>query len=393
VVRRLIQQKVITPADLPEEVAAALAVRSTAPSDLPPPPAPDQTAAGYDQAFLPAAIALPGRGPNRRALPYIHFSVVLDTERRLAAVAASNLDRSKRVVLPRAAAGFAPDPNVPAQEQADPKWFASPNIDFGHLATRQEISWGAPFTGDDPELARKLDGAVNVLTNAAPQFDTFNRYLWAGVERWILAEHNREAARVTIFTGPVFAADDPLIGGARVPRRFFKIAVSPKAPGSTALVVDAFLASQFQDGTDEKIARTDFSPDAYRVSVGEIERLTGLDFGAAVREAGTSDAAASSTAVAKPKPNVTVYFQFAGMSREDAVNLSNRLKALGWQIPGEERTGAAAKQNEVRYGAETDRAAAEMLVADLQALGASKTMTAKRNASIKPGIIEIWVSR
>jgi hypothetical protein len=30
----------------------------------------------------------------------------------------------------------------------------------------------------------------------------------------------------------------------------------------------------------------------------------------------------------------TVYFQFAGMTREDAVEISNRIKALRWEIPG-----------------------------------------------------------
>lgn len=392
VLRRLAERNVITRADLPEEVATAVFPTAAPQPDLRPAPTQDQTAAGYDPAFLLVSIPLPGLTPQRRRADYQHYSVVLDTGRRLAAVAASNLDREKRVVLPRAAMGFAPDPNLPPDVQADPNWFKSDEIDHGHLVTRQEISWGPAFTGNDPELSRKLVGMVNVLTNVAPQFDTFNRYVWSDLEEWILTEHNKRAARVAIFTGPVLEADDPVIDGGRVPRRFWKIAVSRKAPGAPELIVDAFMISQFQEGTNEKIGRTEFMPETFRVKVSEIERVTGLDFGPAVREAMPSDAVDSPAPAVEQRPDVTVYFQFAGMSRNNAVGISNRLKALGWKIPGEERTGAAAKQNEVRYGAETDRAAADILVADLKALGLTR-MSAKRNASIKPGFVEIWVSQ
>jgi hypothetical protein len=94
----------------------------------------------------------------------------------------------------------------------------------------------------------------------------------------------------------------------------------------------------------------------------------------------------------RPMPN-TVYFQFAGMTREDAVALSARMQALGWKIPGEERTGAAAGQNEVRYGAKADQDAAELLAADLKASGVTRMTGAKSNPKIKPGTLEIWVSR
>jgi DNA/RNA endonuclease G (NUC1) len=397
VLRRLYDKKAVSEADLPPEIAASVMQRAG--SAAQPPgfvarPAPiDGQGGGYDAEFVDVPIPLPGVTPERVRANYVNFSVVLDKSRRLSAIAASNLDREKRVVLPRAPSEFAPDPDLPRDIQADPQWFKSPEIDFGHLATRQEISWGPAFSGDDPELWRKLNGLVNVLTNVSPQFDTFNRFVWSGLEQWILSEHNKKATRVTIFTGPVFAADDPVIDSGRVPRRFWKIAVSPTATyGAKGLVVDAFMIAQFRAGTNEKIARTEFVPETFRVPVSDIERATGLDFGAAVRQARNSEWADLPMVGAGRKPDVTVYFQFAGMSRGDAVGITNRLKALGWKIPGEERTGAAANQNEVRYGAETDRATADLLVADLKALGLSR-MTAKRNPSIKPGFVEIWVSQ
>jgi DNA/RNA endonuclease G (NUC1) len=311
----------------------------------------------------------------------------------MAAVSAANLDRDKRVVLPRAAIEFTPDPNLPRDIQADPDWFKSSQIDFGHLTTRQEISWGARFAGDDQDASRTLADSVNVLTNVAPQFDNFNRYVWARLEQWILTEHNKEAARVSIFTGPVFSSRDPQVDGAPMPRRFFKIAVSSKPGTEKALVVDAFMIAQFVEGTDDKLVRSDFAPAKYRVAVADIERATGLDFGAAVRNAPTSDSVPS----AQPQPETSrpkdiVYFQFAGMSREDAVKLSSGLKALGWNIPGEERTGAAANQNEIRYGTKSAEPIANRLVEDLKALGVAK-ITAKLNPGLKQGPLEVWVSQ
>ncbi len=386
--RQLYQRKVITRADLPEEIAAAVEAVLWGPK----PPAQVAADAGYAADFVGVPIPLPAAAARRPRADYANYSVVLDAHRRLAVVAASNLDREKRVVLPRTAAGFTADPNLPADVQADPDWFKSPQVDYGHLATRQEISWGPAFRGDDPDSASKLVHSVNVLTNVAPQFDTFNRFVWTKLEQWIVASHHRKAARVTILTGPVLAADDPVVDGVSMPRRFWKIAVSQRAPGAQQLIADAFMIAQFRDGTDQKAERQEFAPERFRVTVAEIERLTGLDFGAAVRAAETSDALEVRPEPVSTRPKSTVYFQFAGMSREEAVAISRKLKALGWAIPGEERTGAAAKQSEVRYGAEADRPVAEQLVADLKALGFSR-MSAKRNASIKPAFLEIWVSQ
>lgn len=57
----------------------------------------------------------------------------------------------------------------------------------------------------------------------------------------------------------------------------------------------------------------------------------------------------------------TVYFQFAGGSREQAVAMSRALQDLGYKIPGEERTPKAAGLREVRYFEANDRPAADKL--------------------------------
>lgn len=90
----------------------------------------------------------------------------------------------------------------------------------------------------------------------------------------------------------------------------------------------------------------------------------------------------------------TVYFQFAGFTRDAAVAISTDLKKLGWAIPGEERRlRQAAGQNEVRYtkGDDEARAKAELLAADIRAMDQTQ-VTAVPNDLIKPGTLEIWIS-
>jgi hypothetical protein len=130
-----------------------------------------------------------------------------------------------------------------------------------------------------------------------------------------------------------------------------------------------------------------------RIAVGDLERRAAgnqTQIGPDTRR--WLDQLKGRIGLGKPMAN-TVYFQFAGMTREDAVAISERMQSLGWKIPGEERTGAAAGQNEVRYGAKADQEAAELLTRDLKAAGVIRMGPAALNPKIKPGMLEIWVSR
>jgi len=370
-------------ADLPKELVPFVAARVTASVQEPSVPA-ALSPAQYDAQFLDAWLPLPGAAPPHVRADFTHFSVALDPNRRLAVAAASNLDRDKRLVLPRRSISLVSDPRIPAGVQPDPAWFRSPQIDIGHLVSRREISWG-----DDPAAAENLIGIANALPNVAPQFDVFNSGVWADLENWVLTEHNRAAARVSVLTGPVLTANDPVIEGVSMPRSFWKVAVSRNV-GGPGLVIDAFLVSQFKDGGNQKAERVAFEPARFRVTVSEIERRTGLDFGATLR--GATNEAQDNASPAPKRPPVTVLFRFAGIKREDATALSDRLKALDWKILGEERTGAAANQMEVRYGQDADAKAAEKLAEDLKSLGLKK-IAVKNNLNINGGVLEVWVSR
>src|SRR4029453_16157013 len=82
-----------------------------------------------------------------------------------------------------------------------------------------------------------------------------------------------------VFTGPIFAADDPEHKGVQVPKRFWKVAAFVRTDGTMGAC--GFLVSQeellsamgLEATAAEQVART------FQVRIAEIERLTKLDFG------------------------------------------------------------------------------------------------------------------
>jgi DNA/RNA endonuclease G (NUC1) len=503
---------------------------------------------GYDPAFLQAVpsgsksqdsqksgivIPLPKlTGPtladaseDGRPINYANFSIVLNKARRMPIYAAVNLQRSAVIPLLRAGQFFHYDVRIPVNAQLSPNAFASTDLDRGQLVGARDIAWGPEFGTDAAAAGRLAYGMVTMMPNVTPQFDTFNRGLWPQAERYARDSFNALSDRVTIFTGPVFGGNDPIVADLRVPRQFWKVLVATQAGNVASISTEAYLISQFDRGGEKVPSSARFTPDIYRVRVTDIERLTGLDFGEIVRGADIrwltttiqdplkavlpglatpgsdlvarlqditspeisvrrsamqtllnalrdpqlrgSDlrslveaivALASDKSVAQLGPEArvnvltlldavpreqweasgwidlraaarravadaattlgdcsgstqacgiitnlkskldwdlaagrTVYFQFAGMKREDAKAISDKLKAVGWSIPSEERTSTAAGYNEVRYGSDDDRLAAELLAADLRALGRSG-VRATRSSQVKPKFPEVWVS-
>src|SRR5262249_53142727 len=147
---------------------------------------------------------------------------------------------------------------------------------------------------EDPEAAGRIAyGLTSVMTNVTPRYDTFNRGLWVGVERYARETFSANSDRVIIFSGPIFAEDDPTTGIIRVPRQFWKVLIATRPDNPGSLTVEGYVIPQV-DSDGAKIAQSvQFRPELYRVRVSAIERLTGLDFGDTVRAA---DIASQSTA-------------------------------------------------------------------------------------------------
>jgi endonuclease G len=306
---------------------------------------------GYEPGFLPGHIVplpklarshTPARnvkaliGQDRFELPYHHFSIVMNAERRLAYFTACNIDGSRLVHVDRrnkttntsptpadmqlesaeASDDFRADPRVDPDEQMTRPFYEAQKVrgfpdpqssgriarmfQKGHIIMRGDPAWGSEQEALDAERDTFF------YTNAAPQVGYFNqgsplnapgtkgKLRWRAVETYVLRNALTMRERVSVFAGPIFAADDPEYRfDARVPMRFWKIAAWVDDEGalrSIALIADqtdvlkimperAEAAEAFLD--DDELARVS----QFLTTVEAIQDLTGLDFGAAVRNA------------------------------------------------------------------------------------------------------------
>ena len=236
---------------------------------------------GYDPAFLSgqagrAAVPLPGTRQPTTRLDYTHFTVLLDPERRLAAATAVNIDGARLVDVARSD-DWHLDPRVPDDEQAGAQVYARNDLDRGHLVRRRDPVWGAE--------AERANSDTFVYTNAAPQAAQFNqsKELWSGLEDYVLDNAETFDRKLSVFTGPIFAPDDPLYRGVRIPRLFFKVAAWSNAAGLSASGYVLDQRPQLDDidlATATALAAGEPPPlgpfRTFQVAIADIAQLTGL---------------------------------------------------------------------------------------------------------------------
>ncbi|WP_368497406.1 DNA/RNA non-specific endonuclease [Herbiconiux sp. A18JL235] len=237
---------------------------------------------GFDERFLGLRCPLPAAnddGRSIRRLDYTHFSVLLDTERRLAALTAVNIDGRLLRDVPRGD-DWHLDPRVPADEQVGSELYARNDLDRGHLVRRRDPVWGTDA------VAARAEYDTFAYTNAAPQAAVFNqsKELWNGLEDQVLAYAEASSLRLDVFTGAVFASDDRLYRGVQLPKRFWKIAAWYDT-GRDRLAAAGFLLDQSNelDRIDLRSAQpTDAPPPlpgfrTFQVPIADLARDTGLD--------------------------------------------------------------------------------------------------------------------
>lgn len=241
---------------------------------------------GYRFDFLTAVVPLPRPVDGREVveLPYIHFTVLLDPARRLAAVTGVNIDGAALLDIERAD-DWHLDPRVPASDQAGEALYARNDLDRGHLVRRRDPVWGPP------DVAAAANDDTFVFTNAAPQAAPFNQgpNLWVGLEDHVLAYARAHEQKISVFTGPVLADDDIVYRGIQIPRRFWKIAAWTAVDGTAApqLRSAGFLLDQGPslDAIDlglRDVAGRETPPPlgpflTFQVPVSDIGAMTGLD--------------------------------------------------------------------------------------------------------------------
>lgn len=296
-------------------------------------------------------LAKPGDDPFE--LRYHHFSVVMNAARRLAYFTACNIDGARIKAINRddksvidepslkdlgieslgdlgaeASDDFRPDRRILPEEQMNRPFYEKQKVagfpdpqsnerkarifQKGHITLRGDPAWGT----DTEAVAAERD--TFFYTNAAPQLGFFNqgsaldrpgskgKLRWRAVETYVLRNAVTMRSRVTVFAGPIFAETDPPYRfDSKVPLRFWKIAAWSDGTDlrSIALLADqgplievmpeAMLAGAEAFGDELELARVA----EFLTTVAEIERLTGLDFGAALRAA---DIRAGQEAMGRP---------------------------------------------------------------------------------------------
>jgi endonuclease G len=237
-----------------------------------------KAATGFDARFLGLDAAMPRISEARAAasieLDYVHFTVVLNPERRFAAVTGVNIDGAHLVTLGRDDR-WVFDERISADLQAGPDVYANNDLDRGHLVRRNDPVWGSP------EVAARANTDTFRFTNAAPQASGFNqsRELWVGLEDHVLEHARAHELKLSVFTGPVFDDDDPPYRGIRIPLKFWKIAAWSTGD---ALATTGFVVDQSPLVDIDKLPRAPGGVPplgpfrTFQVPIAEIVALTGL---------------------------------------------------------------------------------------------------------------------
>lgn len=259
-------------------------------------------------ASLKAKIATLKGKAGQSELKYFNYSVVINKERKLAFFSIVNIDGSQQQdVGKREGDSWLRDPRIDPSFQVGDEFYKkqatleadrSKNpFDKGHLVRRLDATWGKTVA----EAKEHGDDSFH-FTNCSPQFWAFNqgKQLWAGLEDYTRDIVLQNKSKGTVINGPVFdgpdaaegtlprASDpphkDPTFGGVKIPKYFWKILVTAR---SGKLAAAAFVMSQkdqimqidrIQEADIlEKLSQAQVK--VFQVSLPDLTRMTGLDFG------------------------------------------------------------------------------------------------------------------
>jgi endonuclease G len=238
-------------------------------------------APGYDASFLGEGfnVPLPLLKPDMvqdsaltddggAILNYTHFSIVMSKSRKLAFYTAVNIDGGNLVNINRSGDKWYFDPRIDKKNQCGPELYENNELDRGHLVRRLDPVWG--------NSAPQANEETFHFTNCSPQHKNLNQKTWLNLEDYIFKNAGEHDLKVSVFTGPIFRADDLLYRGEfQIPAEFWKMVVMVK-DGNT-LSATAYLQTQKNLITDLEFAFGQYK--TYQVPIAKIEALTGLDFG------------------------------------------------------------------------------------------------------------------
>jgi len=235
---------------------------------------------GYDPNFLNETVSLPVPSGSIQGdivslddgsgceLKYTHFSIVMSKSRRLAYFTAVNIDGNDTRTIKREGDYWYMDPRIPKELQSGKQLYHNNPLDKGHLVKRLDPVWGS--------LAGEANQDTFHYTNSAPQHANLNRKSWKDLESYILSSADKHDLRISVFTGPVFRADDMLYRGEfQIPAEYWKVVAMTKKDGK--LSATGYLQTQKNLVENLEFAFGEYK--TYQIPITKIESLTKLDFG------------------------------------------------------------------------------------------------------------------
>jgi len=231
--------------------------------------------AGYREDFLGAApglrVPLPRVGETEQLLAYANFSITFNLTRRLARLTAVNVDgETWQSIRRRRPDTWSYDPRLEPASQVGRSLYDGTRFDYGHLVRRQDACSGADAVLGEADTFH--------LTNASPQDHDLNTGPWNDLENHVLDSIRLSRSRVSVFTGPVFRDDDPVVRGVRIPQDFFKIVAYADDAGALA-------AAGWVQRQPAGPSPTEAAPQflgrfpMWQVPIARIAQISGLDFG------------------------------------------------------------------------------------------------------------------
>ena len=246
---------------------------------------------GYQENFLGKRMIVPlpsiegsardvlkydNSGAADTVLRYEHYSVVMSKSRRMCFFSAVNIDGN--LSKKSARVGWKWDPRIPKEQQIMNECYGNPpKFSRGHMTRREDPGWG------DAKTAKRGNEDSMHVTNTTPQMQAFNAPIWLALEDYALSHAREDDMKISVFTGPYFARNDPVMYGVKIPRSFWKIIVFIHDETKKLCATGYEMSQKKSLLPEEEFVFGAFqSPQlniATQVPIASIERRAGLSFG------------------------------------------------------------------------------------------------------------------
>ena len=202
-------------------------------------------------------------------LNYEHYSVLMSKSRRMCFLSAVNINGKTSRKTKRGP--WKIDPRIEKNAQIMKECYGNPpKFSRGHMTRREDPAWGNEGQANEGNL-----DSMHV-TNTVPQMQPFNAGIWLALEDYALQNARQDKMSISVFTGPFFAKNDPVMYGVKIPTSFWKV-IAFIHDETGELSATGYTMSQRKFLEPEEFVFSEH--ETTQTSIREIEKRAGLDFG------------------------------------------------------------------------------------------------------------------